>query len=69
MGRRGRKLKEKMKINMRSEDTCMEEKKQEKKEKKKGNERRNVWMKKKKTERIKNKIEKCYHNIFIILSQ
>ena len=68
MGRRGRKLKEKMKIKMRSEDTCMEEKKQEKKEKKKGNERRNIWMKKK-TERIKNKIKKCYHNIFIILSQ
>ena len=45
-------------------------KNQEKKEKKKGNERRNVWMKKKKKpERIKNKIEKCYHNIFIILSQ
>ena len=66
MGRRGRKLKAKMKIKMRSEDTCMEEKKHEKKEKKKGNERRNVWMGEKNEERIKNKIEKCYHNFFTI---
>ena len=50
MGRRGRKLKEKMKIKMRSEDTCMEGKKPREKRKEKGK-----WKKKRMDEKKKQR--------------